>query len=222
MKKGTIIFLSLISIIFSLIYILLNHYGYIRFLMLHCSSIENYIKTYKNLDKIDDNHIIIISLIIHNENANITPTIKSLLDQTVKVHNILLVNYNDSYTLLPSLKKIIATYRISTDNGILNSIISPIKQHGDANIKIITLDTSKIYGVDFIETIIENSIKAPNKIVYINNKTDFIKLENGVLFPITLFKPDFFNIPTDITSNQYINQYFKSTPKIHLTYNNNI
>ena len=202
MKKGTIIFLSLISIIVSLMYLLLSHYGYIRYLMLRFSPIENYMKTYKKLDKIDTEHRIIISLILHNKNADILHSIKSLLDQTVQVNNIIFVNHKNSYVLDPKVKKMIANYNISTDNGILNSILSPIKQHGNSNIKIITLDTSKIYGADFIETLIENSIKEPNKIVYNNNKNDFIKLENGVLFPITVFKLDIFNIQDDLTPNQ--------------------
>ena len=91
MEKKTIIIISLISAIFSLIYILLNYFGVIRYFGLYFSPVEKYIKKYKNLDKIGEHKIIISLTETPEQIKKITPTIKSLLDQTVKVDLISIV-----------------------------------------------------------------------------------------------------------------------------------
>ena len=90
MEKKTIIIISVVSIIISLIYILLNYFGLLRYMGMYLYSPSTFGEAYKKLDEGDKNNRIVISLTTTPENLkNITPVINSLLDQTVKVNLIL-------------------------------------------------------------------------------------------------------------------------------------
>ena len=183
------------------------------------SPVEKYINKYNNLDQVNPNSKVIICLIVKND-INLTPTIKSLLDQTVKVNQIsVIIPENINYTVPNILTNIITIYKCDKDKSLLNFLYYTLLKEGEENTKIITLNNNKIYGKDFIETLLETSEKKPMDIIHINNT---INIENGCLFSTQLFNEDFIDINQNKDNlNQYINNYFKNTPKTKINYSEN-
>jgi len=215
MEKRTIIIISLVSIILSFIYIILNYYGYIRYLMIHTSSMNKYIENYKKLDKAHDKRRVIISIIPRGVKS-INPVIKSLLDQTVKVDLItIVVPYGPQGSDYDNLSKdSISVFKTAKNYGDLNCIIPTVMRESESDTLIITLGGDTIYGKDFIEQLLD---KYDGKIVY-NNTTDFIDINKGAVFETNLFKEDFLTPPSDIDANKWINDYLSSKEKRRINY----
>lgn len=227
MGKSTMIILSIISIILSLAYILLNYFGMIRYASLYIYSIESYSNNYKNLDQINRDNKTIISLITSNKINSLRHTVKSLLDQTVRVDLLSMILPDTSNYELPSdMTKIVALYKCGNEkvaSGNLNCLTSTISREGDATTKIITLGLGVIYGKDFIEILLEICEQNPNKIVYVDNGNDLIDLEKGAVFNMSFFNEDFMDIPENVDSNDWVNQYFqnKAIDKVKVSYSQN-
>jgi hypothetical protein len=221
MQKKTMIIISLISAVLSLIYVILNYFGLIRYISLYLFPVEGYSKNYKNLDKISDYRTVISLTTTPEQMKNLTPTIKSLLDQTVKVNLIsVIVPYGNKYKLPSKLKDSVSIFRCGTDNGSLNCLLPAILREGESTTRIITLGAGKIYGKDFIEILLNSSDKNPNTIIYENNK-DYINLMNGVVFCTSFFDEKILDVPNNIEPNEWVNKYFKSFPKEKINYSEN-
>lgn len=221
MERKTIIIISIISAILSLFYILLNYFGLLRYMGLYIFPIEGYIKNYKNLDQIDKNRVVISLTASPNQLKKITPVIKSLLDQTVKIDLIsIIVPYGNQYVLPVSVSNAVTVFRCGTNNGKLNCLLPAVLRENESTTKIITLGSNTIYGKDFIETLLEESKKYPDQIIYVNKK-DYIDLDKGVVFNTKFFNEDFLNVNRKIDANQWVNDYFKNKPKKRITYSEN-
>ena len=221
MKKKTIILTSLILTILSLIYVILNYFGLIRYTSIYTYPIEDYSKQYKNLDKIGT-HKTVISLTSTTNLDNLTNVIKSLLDQTVKVDLISInIPNKQTYDLPKNLTSSVALIKCGEDNGVLNSLLPVLLKESENTTKIITLGTNTIYGKDFIETLLETLNNNNNKIVYSNNNSNDLDLTKGVVFSTKFFKENIFNKPSKTTQSNWINQYFKNFPKINIKYTEN-
>lgn len=236
MNKKTLISISWIFIILSIIYILLEYYGYIRYINLHLFSTENYIQTYNTLNK-TKNKVVITLLVDDNDLNNIGPVINSLLDQTIKVNLIsIILDQNNKWILPEDLKKCISLVKCTSckpsnkpsskpnnKQSDIDSLLTTLIREGENNTKIIILDCKKIYGKDFIESLIEKSEKYPNYIIY-NNDKNYIDIKNGVLFDNSFFQSDFCNTnfkESGSSCNDFINNYFKNIPKLNINYNQN-
>lgn len=222
MEKRTIIILSLLSAFISLIYILLNYFGFLRYISLFIYPIEKYSKNYSKLYKLNKDKKIIISLATDKkEMKKLSPVIKSLLDQTVRADLIsVVIPYGKEYTLPIHLKNCVSIYRTKKNYGDLNAIIPTALREGDSRTKIICLGADKIYGKDFIESLLEKSNEDPTKIVYCND-FDIMDIRKGILFPIDVFSEDFFNPPKNIESNKWVNYFFNNKKKNRIEYKEN-
>ena len=232
MEKKNIIIISLLSAVFSLIYILLNYFGLIRYICMYIYPIETYINKYKNIDHINKKNKVIITIITTNKQLeNIHNTVKSLLDQTIRVDLISIIIPSKHNFVLPiELNKIVTLYNCPDEKAItgnLNCLLSTISREGESSTKLITLGAGVIYGKDFIETILEASEKNPNSIIYVDSgKNNSIDLEKGALFNMGFFDKDFMNIPDDVHANDWVNNYFniqkhKDIKKIKIKYTEN-
>ena len=222
MEKKTIIIISIISVTISMIYLLLQYFGLLRYVGLYLFSSENYIKNYKNLDKIDQSNRTVISLTTTPEKMKkITPVISSLLDQTVRVDSIYItVPRGSQYKLPKNLKDVVTVFRTKQYKDDLSPILSTLMREGEFNTQIIVLGDSTIYGKDFIERMIDESNKEPNKIIYVNNK-DYINLKKGVIFKTNFFKEDIMDSGDKVDYNEFVNNYFKNFPKKRISYTEN-
>ena len=221
MEKKTIIIISVLSAIFSLIYVVLSYYGLTRYIGLYLFSTEGYTKNYKKLDKIGNYKTVINLTATPNQISKLSHVIKSLLDQTVRVDFISLIIPDEiEYHLPKNIDKSILVLRCGQDQGILNCLVPSILKETESTTRIITLGADTAYGKDFIETLMEESEKYPDKIIYANNK-DVIDLNKGVVFSTKFFKTDFIDIPGGVEGNKWVNQYFKDFPKQRITYGEN-
>jgi hypothetical protein len=188
-SRTTIIVVSLLSAIFGLIYVLMNYYGWTRYLALQTYPTSSYIEGYKKLQKADTKNKVIVSFTSTPDRIkrSLAPFINSLLDQTVSVDEIAItVPYGESYNLPKYLKPIVTDYRYSKPYGCLGSLIPVIMRERDANTKIIIVSDKHIYGKDFIQDLVEASDKEPNSIIFADLKNG----EKGVLVKPLFFKPE--------------------------------
>jgi cellulose synthase/poly-beta-1,6-N-acetylglucosamine synthase-like glycosyltransferase len=187
MVKKNIVIFSVVTTILSIIWILLSYFGIIRYISIHIKNTESYVKKYNNLSKADTNNKVVINITPDNNNSkNLITTIKSLLDQTVKVDEIGITLSDDKYIIPPELKDIVTIYTVSKKYGKSETIIPCIIREGNKDTRIIILNDNTIYGIDFIEDIIIDSEKNPDKGIIYNNK-------------VIMFKPDFY--PDNICDN---------------------
>jgi hypothetical protein len=218
MEKNTIVAISLISAVISLIYLLLSYFGIIRYGSIYLYSIESYSRNYKNLDRVDNNHRVIISLKADKNINKLDKTIKSLLDQTVKVDFITLILPSTSkFSLENNLENVLKIDKCDNDYGNLTCLIPNLLREGDAQTQIILLKTGFIYGKDFIETILEKSQKNPNSIIYTKNKKDNLNLSKAVLVTTDMFSAKFIDeTSTKKDKDKWFNEYIKDINKISI------
>jgi len=218
MERKTIILISLIAAIISMIYVMLDYFGIIRYIKLYLYSPEQYIKDYKKLDKIYKDKVVISLTTTPDNMKKLKPVINSLLDQTVQVDLISLCipEGNDEYKLPSELKDAVAIFRCG-NNQELNPLISSIMREGESTTSIIVLGDDYVYGKDFVETLIEESNKNPHDIICVGNS---INLNKGALFKTDFFKEDFLE-KNNQTPNEFVNNYFKNHKQIHLNYYEN-
>lgn len=214
MNNKLIIIISIISIIISVIYVILSYFGILRYVKMYIYSPENFIDTYKKLDTGDVNNRVVISITTTPDKLkHIKPVINSLLDQTVKVDLISITTPSNQVDNIPDcIKKAVSVYKTGIDYGDANSLIPVILREGELNTKIITVGDNTIYGKDFIEHLIEKSIKQPDSVIYTNN-TNSINLKSGAIFPVKIFNEDFVSTPVPV--NDYVKE------KININYREN-
>ena len=218
MEKKTIIIISLLSTVFSLIYVLLSYFGFTRYLGMYFFSIEKYGKNYKNLDKTGKDRVVISLAITTKQKSKLSKVIKSLLDQTVRVDLITLIVPNKSD--YQYIENFVSIFKCGKDQGILNCLIPSIIRENESTTRIITLGDNTIYGKDFIETLMEKSEKYPDSIIYSNN-SNIIDLTKGVVFSTKFFNTDFIEVPKGVNGNKWVNDYFKNFPKEKIIYKEN-
>ena len=219
MKKKTIIIISLVSAVISLIYVLLTYFGLTRYIGLYMFPTEGYSKHYKNLDKIGKHKTVISMTATPKQMNKLTHTIKSLLDQTVKVDIIsVIVPYGDQYRLPKELNDSVSVFRCGSNQGLLNCLLPAVMRESESTTRIITLGAGTAYGKDFIEMLLEESDKNHDKIIYVNNK-NYMDLTKGIIFSTKFFNEDFVDIPKEgVNGNKWINDYFKDKKKKRINY----
>lgn len=221
MEKKTIIIISLITAVLSLIYVLLNYFGLLRYAQLYIFPVEKYTKNYKKLDKIGKYRTVISLTATPNTIKNLTLTVKSLLDQTVRVDLFsIVITEGGEYKIPSKLKDSVTVFRCGKDLKELNSLIPTLLREGESTTRIITMESGKIYGKDFIEVLLDTSEKHPNKIIYVNDK-DYIDLNKGSVFNTNFFNSIFTDPPDGVDPNKWVNEYFKDFPKQKVSYGEN-
>jgi hypothetical protein len=153
-----------------------------------------YIEAYSKLDKADTDGRVVVSMTIHPKNlGNVENTIKSILDQTVKVDEIAINMPPGDYTVPAWLKKVAVIYRTGSKHGSLDAIIPTILREGEKDTTIIIIENGVIYGVTFIDDIVKASKKYKDTALYTTSNTrnglEIIETMYGVLV-----KPEFFNV----------------------------
>ena len=220
MERKKIILISLVITIISMIYLLLDLFGFIRYIKLYMFSTTKYIKDYKNLNKNYKDKVVISLTTTPDNMKNIKYVINSLLDQTIKVDSILLcIPYGSEYKVPIELKDAVSIIRCGK-KGQLTPLNVAINNEGESTTKIIILGDNCIYGKDFIETLIETSNENPNDIICVGNS---INLKKGAVFNTDFFNVDFLddNIENTIIPFDKINNYFKNHKKKYIKYSEN-
>lgn len=208
--------ISLILSIISLIYVILDYYGLIRYLKMFIYSPKKYIKNYKKLEFGCENRVVISLTTTPSRIKKIHPIINSLLDQTTKVDLIAItVPYGTEYNLPSDLHDTVSLYRTGGEYKELSCLIPVIKREGEKTTKIITLGDDKIYGKDFIEILLTESKKHPDKTVYVGDKKSNIDVKKGVVFKTGFFDSGFVDFPDGYSSFKWVKQHVKNKHSIN-------
>lgn len=206
----TIIIVSLVLSVISLIIILLDYFGLLRYGSLYMNSSEKYIENYSKLDKANINHRTVVSLTTTPENIDkIHPVLNSLLDQTVKVDQITLnIPKDKEYIIPPVYKKMINIFKSGKDYGAGQVYVPTLLREGEKETEIICVSDSYIYGKDFIESIVSLSSKYMNSAVECKGAI-FVKPKffsaKGILNNSTLPIKD--NLNVNVVEVPYIGNY---------------
>ena len=199
MNKRKFQILSLIISIIVMVYLCLSYHGIIRALRLKLYSSEYYINKYPKLPKADKKKVVLVFSINRDEVKDIKPFINSLLDQTVRVDDIALsVNTEDKDILPEELKKVVNTYTYDKNYDDLGTVIPTVLREPETNTKIIVLEPMKIYGEDFVQSIVEKSNENGDKIIHVKN------YPNIILIKPSFFSENFCNYETGHNCNQWI------------------
>lgn len=201
--KRTLLF---VSTIISVVSLFLSYYEIYRYIFIYICNLSRYINNYDNLEKLNDYVIVIESKEGHYE--KIEKMLKSVLDQTVGVKEIIIYTTSKEYT--NKLAKysnlgIKIKDKSSYDYNDIE-IYDAIKKY-DNNTYVIRLVDDIIYGKDYISTLVDTAMENPN--------TAIIEGRNIV------FKPNYFNTNIDsIKANENIFDYLDvKTKKISYTFN---
>jgi transposase-like protein len=240
-----IVKLSFLSALFSLVYLLLDQFGFIRYLTCYLYSANSYLESYKNVEKYGEERTVITLSTTYNRLNKVVPVLKSLLDQTVRVDmiyvtvcgtNIDVEKNPDTLSTLNNIKKVANVVELKDcKHPNVSQLYTAITREGDTNTLIITVGDDIIYGKDFIETLLDN-IKDDDKIVFVSDGEDgnvehniehsiehSIDLSKGVLFKTRYFSSKFIK-ELEYKNRNWINEYSKSLniPVKPIKYSGNI
>jgi hypothetical protein len=168
MKKKTMLIWIFVSNFLMLIFLVLQYFGLTRYISLHCSKCEPYIKTYSSLpvNKVKGQRVVISFSATPENIEKINPMILSLMDQTIKVDEISLNLYGKlDYKIPDKYKDMINIYKCGKDYKEMMKLVPTLLREYEKNTIIIYLDEMVVYGKDFIEKLVEESTINPDKII---------------------------------------------------------
>jgi len=177
MGKRKIIIFTIISTIFSLVIILLTYFGIMRYIQLKLqNNSDKYIENYNKLDTYKTEGKVIISISTTPDRIHkIRPMINSILDQTIKVDQFILILEKDKkYDIPDYLKKIFKIFYSAKNYGKGNKIIPLLFIEKECDTTLIALDDNVVYGKDFIERMLEERDKNPDTLIIDNKKTSIL------------------------------------------------
>jgi hypothetical protein len=135
---------------------------------------DSLIEKYSQLPKEFDDRIIISFSTTPNKIHKLKPFINSILDQTIKVDLIAMIIIQDednpnTYDIPKYIKNVANVFPAGREYGKGTKIIPMLLREKECGTIIIALDENKIYGQDFIYSIIEEYKKHPDSVL-IDNK----------------------------------------------------
>ena len=158
-------------VVIAICFIINNITKNMRYKNLQKASIQQYINNYGNVEKKCKDKIILSFTTTPDRIKYITPMLLSLLDQTSRVDQIAMnipEKCNDcSYDVPSEYKDICNVYTVGKDYGIGTKYVPTLLREDNCGTKIILVDDNKIYGKDFIEKIVQESEKYPDKVIYV-------------------------------------------------------
>jgi hypothetical protein len=167
MQKKTVLIISLILSIFSLLYFVTEYYGCHRYVKLHLNNTDFYLKNYTKLVKAAKDRTIICFSATPEQMASMGPFLNSILDQTVRVDEIMLIiPYKNMSKVPEKFKKILSVHGHSKNYDNAANLICSVLTEPEASTKIIVVEPNMVYAQDFVENMVSNSDKNPNKIIY--------------------------------------------------------
>ena len=171
-KRNLIILIIILSTFFSLLYTFFSYFGINRWINCHLKNCDSNIENYSKLPKASDDKVVISFTVNPHKMDKLKPFINSLLDQTVKVNLIAMIIPLDDIEKydIPKYIKDIANIFPAGKNYVKGTKIIPmLLREKECGTIIIALDENRVYGQDFIYSLIEESKKYPNSVL-VDNK----------------------------------------------------
>jgi hypothetical protein len=147
--------------------IFFSYFGITRYFFCHIKSTDKFIENYSKLPKASTDNKVVISFTCKQEKLHkLKPFINSILDQTVKVDLIAMITpLEEDYNIPKYIKDITVVFPSGMDCGQGTKLIPMLLREKEKGTIIISLDENKIYGQDFIYTMIEESKKYPDSVL---------------------------------------------------------
>lgn len=146
--------------------ILFSYFGINRYLTLHIKSSKGYVEEYSKLPKAYKSRVVISFTTTPDKIKKIKPMINSILDQTVKVDQIVMVipyKYKGKkYDVPEYIKDVANIFPSGNDYGKGTKLIPILLREQECDTIIIALDDNIVYGQDFVYSLIEHSHNNPN------------------------------------------------------------
>lgn len=201
MRKRTLIIITIISTILSLIITFSSYFGLIRYLCCHIKSTDKFIENYSKLPKASTDNKVAISFTCKKDKIDkLKPFINSIMDQTVKVDLIAMItplgNKEEDYNIPKYIKDIAVIFPSGRDCGKGTKLMPMLLREKEKDTIIISLDENKIYGEDFIYTMVEESKKYPDSVLV-------DKKGSSILVRSDHFHCDVFNRENDNLDNEW-------------------
>lgn len=153
--KNSIIIISIMLIL--LLFLILNF----RNLSMSCCNTDHLIDRYSSLKKIDSPEKVVISLSLDdNSLGKVKRTINSLLDQSVKVDNIV-VNYYSLKPVPSFIQNTSNVYKQCVDYKAANNFLPTMLRTRKSNTIIIFLKSGSVYPRKLVENLVKKSRKEP-------------------------------------------------------------
>ena len=195
----------------SLVYAVLDYLQCVRYCETYIYPMDSYLKNYKNITKLKDTPKIVITI---NTTADrigkIEPTLKSLLDQTIRVDQIdVNVPEGDADKIDSKFSKIVSIYELGKDYGECKCIVPTLMREGESDTIVIYLKDDVVYGKSFLYNLVKKSKENPDKAIFYDNDT-------------ILVKPKFFD--ADSYSKKYDKNWIENNlnvPKMKISYFSN-
>lgn len=164
MRKKTIIIWAAILTVISLVITIASYYGYIRYLQLRMGSPQRYIEKYKNLPKATEQRTVISFTTTPDRFGKIKPFVSSILDQTVRVDQIL-YPCGQKYELPDYLLQIVTVCPVGKDYGDGTRFIPVLLKEKSADTGILVLKDNVVYGKDYVEYMTAKGIEYPKSAI---------------------------------------------------------
>ena len=196
--------MTILSCVISIIITVFAYYGVIRYIHICNRGCEYFASKYLDLSKVASNSKVIVSFYLKEDNLSSNKTLKSILDQTVHPDQILILVNSQNISIPDFLKKdsIVVTQLAGSDMSA-SAFLAPLRTQKDATTKIVVLSDGVVYGPDFLETIVEESEKSPETVIFVegynapdylngrlseNSPVNFINLQYGALVKPSMFQ----------------------------------
>ena len=173
MNKGWLAIFIILGVICILLLVplILQYYGVFRYCYLGVNKTEKFIERYEKIPKSSE-RVVISFTSIPKRIGKTNTTIKSLLDQTIRVDEIALnipKKYRrfDETIEIPTFIKnnpYVKIYVTDEDYGPGTKLVPTLKRE-QPDTKIIIIDDDMIFGRDFVKTMIEWSNGFPNQVI---------------------------------------------------------
>ena len=204
MKKRTIIIISVVLTLLSIVYTIISYYGIDRYFILHFKNPDRFIENYKNLPKANKGRIIVSLSPTKKQIKKLMVPIISILDQTVRVDQIIMVLPPGIYKKdFPEyVSKIVNFQQAGKDYGKGTKLIPVLLREKECDTVIIALNVDIVYGKDFLESMIEQ-MKNNHGVVLMDTSGSSI-----------LVKPDYFGCDViDRQKDKFDNEWFQQKAK---------
>jgi hypothetical protein len=200
-----ITFVVIFLIILIIIFFTFNFNRYFQFCFNCERNKKKYIKNFSKKRRIKTKSKIIVSITCDPSNINnIMPMLVSILDQEVRIDNIVLnipykTKSGETYDIPDKLKEIVTIYRCYDYGGKQNNIIPTLLRESEYGTIIISLDENVIYGKTFLKKLLKESMRNNNKALIFNE---------GMLVKPEFFSSDLLYVENDdckvIDAKKYI------------------
>lgn len=174
--------LLVISIILTILFTYCSYYGIDRYIKINSGISKLDTTKYLKTERAMSDNKIIVSIYCPDNFNTVEKTILSLLDQTTRPDQIIITSDKkiDIPTSLTDNNIIISHVIENNPYGQNTSIISPLLREKDANTIVIAVSYNTIYGIDFIENMVDTGTKHPECIIYNKGYVAKIYAETGI------------------------------------------